>query len=303
VAVKAVDTPDGLNPVWDPDDLTPWQLLNGMWYKREDAHRNRYGVNGAKFRVCRHMMIQAILDGHDHVVSAQSVLSPQSPIAATLAEELGIQCTIVLGATHPESAVKHRTVAIAMAAGAELDTTCRVAYNGVIQPYAKRLAESLGAWQLPYAISPLADASREDLEAFLEVGGRQVLNLPPGLKTLVIPFGSGNTTAGVLYGLAKFGHASLQLVVLVGVGPDRTEWLYDRLAAVGISRQQLGPIAHMPLHPWFAEYSDKMPETSDGIVMHPTYEGKVIRFLNGSDLEWWHDRDGTTGFWIVGGPL
>jgi len=87
-------------------DLTPWEERNGRWYKREDLHRNAYGVNGAKYRACRHMMMQAALAGYDHVVSAQSVLSPQSPIVATLAEELGMKCTLVLGASTPEH--RHR---------------------------------------------------------------------------------------------------------------------------------------------------------------------------------------------------
>ena len=40
----------------------------------------------------------------------------------------------------------------------------------------------------------------------------------------------------------------------------------------------------------------------DGIVFHPTYEGKVIRYLNGMEPEWW-TRDDKTLLWVVGGPL
>jgi len=287
------------------DQLTPWELRNGMWYKREDAHRNSYGVNGSKFRACRHMMVGAILDGYEHVVSAQATASPQSAICATLAEELGVGCTIVVGASKPETAVRHPNIAIAMEAGAELDTGCRVAYNNTMQPYARELAERLGAWQLPYAISMPDDAGREALEAFSDVGGRQVQNLPPGVQTLVVPFGSGNSAAGVLYGISRYRPAESQLarVVLVGVGPDRSEWLQRRLTAVGAEEvyNEL-QIDVMPLHPWFAEYADRMPETIDGIVMHSVYEGKMVRFLNTAREAWWTARDGTVGFWIVGGP-
>lgn len=286
------------------DEITPWEMRDGIWYKREDYHRNAYGVNGSKYRVCRHMLTQAIMDGYDHVVSAQATASPQSSICATLAEELGLKCTIVVGASKPGTAIKHPNIAIAMAAGADLDTGCRVAYNGVMQPYAQRLAERLGAWQLPYAISPPADSSEEELQAFLEVGGAQVRNLPDEVETLVIPFGSGNTTAGVLYGLSRFHRGNLKSVKLVGVGPDRSDWLRQRLTAAGAQEIYNDfDIEVLPLHPWFAVYSDLMPETQDGIVMHPTYEGKVVRFLNSAKPEWWTRRDGTTGFWIVGGPI
>ena len=283
--------------------LTPWENRNGRWYKREDYHRNSYGVNGAKFRACRWMMERAKAEGYDHVVSAQSVLSPQSSICSTLAEELGMACTLVYGASKPETAVKHPNVRIAVEAGAQLDTSRKVAYNPVIQPYARELADVLGAWQLPYAISMPDDAPEEDLQGFLGVGGAQVRDMPESIETLVIPFGSGNTTAGVLYGLSRFRTHLPKRVVLVGVGPDRTEWLKQRLERAGA--QEIFnevEIDVMPLHGWFAEYGDRMPETVDHIEMHPTYEGKVVRFLNGTN-GFWQDRDDSVGFWIVGGPI
>lgn len=288
----------------DADELTPWELRNGIWYKREDAYRNAYGVNGAKYRVCRHLISTAVVrDGVDHVVTAQSVRSPQAAIAATIAEELGLGCTVVVGASKPETAVKHPSIRIAVEAGAGLDTSMRVAYNGVIQPYAARLAEELEAYQVPYAISPAADASVEDLQDFLDQGGWQTRDMPESIKTLVIAFGSGNTTAGVLYGLSRFAGHVPEKVVLVGVGPDRSEWLWDTLHKAGVHKMDLPQIEHQSLHGWFADYADLMPETSDGIVMHPTYEGKVVRYLNQAQPQWWADRDDSTGFWIVGGPF
>jgi 1-aminocyclopropane-1-carboxylate deaminase/D-cysteine desulfhydrase-like pyridoxal-dependent ACC family enzyme len=290
--------------VASPTELTPWENRNGRWYKREDYHRNDYGVNGAKYRACRHLITQAVVrEGVDTIVTAQSVRSPQAAITATLCEELNLNCIVVVGASKLETAVKHVSIRIAMDAGAHLDVTPRVAYNGVIQPYGARLAESLGAWQVPYAISPPENAGREELSRFLAVGGAQVANLPDEVDTLVVPFGSGNTTAGVLYGLAQKGTGPSK-VVLVGVGPDRTEWLWNRLSSVGVTQSFLPEIQHIPLHGWYTEYADLMPETEDEIVMHPTYEGKVVRFLNTTKaVPQWHNRDSTTGLWIVGGPI
>lgn len=292
--------------ITDPTALTPVELRNGRFYKREDLHRNdKYGVNGAKFRACRHLMTKAVEEGAMAVVSASSVLSPQAAMAGVLAEELGLDCTLVFGSTKEETASKHVSVKIALEAGATMNLESKVAYNPVIQKAGNLLAKKLGAWQLPYGITTEANAPAEEVEAFLQVGGAQVQNLPAEVETLVIPFGSGNTAAGVLYGLFFHGTpASLKRVVLVGVGPDRLPWMKSRLDAQGINLDKMPfEIVHMPLHGWYADYADKMPETADGIVMHPTYEGKVVRFLNGSDLPWWHDRDGTTCFWIVGGPI
>lgn len=288
----------------DRTDLTPVELHSGRWFKREDQHRNSYGVNGSKFRVCRHLLEQAQAAGFDHVVSAQATASPQSSICATLAEELGMKCTIVVGASKPETAARHRNIAIALAAGAELDTGCRVAYNGTLQPYAAALAKELGAYQLPYAISPPASSSSRDVEAFLQVNAPQVVNLPYKTETLVIPFGSANTACGVLYGLHDNLPKNLQDIYLMEIGPNRREWARERLQSVGRDIEPPGVRVHyITLHDVWASYSDQMPETMDGIVFHPTYEGKMIRWLNLVKPEWWERRDGTTCFWIVGGPI
>lgn len=293
--------------ITDPLELTPVEERNGRLYKREDLHRNeKYGVNGAKFRACRHLFQKAVNEGNHAVVSASSVLSPQAAMAGVLAEEFGMECTLVLGATKEETAPKHVSVKIALEAGAQMNLESKVAYNPVIQKAGNLLAKETGAWQLPYGITTPSDASRGEVVDFLNVGGVQVQNLPRGLKTLVIPFGSGNTASGILYGLATYGYPpSLERIVLIGVGPDRLQWMLSRLDFAGVNLKKELPVelVHMPLHGWFADYGDKMPETVDGIVMHPTYEGKVVRFLNQSDFDWWHDRDGTTCMWIVGGPI
>ena len=96
--------------------------------------------------------------------------------------------------------------------------------------------------------------------------------------------------------------ALLERVVLVGIGPDRVQFLANRLHRMGLSTEDL-PVEHIPLHPWFAEYSDRMPGQLEGIQLHPNYEGKVVRYLDAAEPEWWTRRDGSTAFWIVGGPL
>lgn len=289
--------------ITDPRALTPVELRNGRYYKRDDLHGSAsYPVNGSKFRACRYLVSEAAQAGATHVISASSVLSPQAAMAGVLAEEYGMDCTLVLGATRDDTAPRHTSVQVAMAAGATLNTATKVGYNPMIQRAGKALARELGAWQLPYGITTPADATPEQVEAFLQVGAPQVQNLPPEVDTLVMAFGSGNSTAAVLYGLATYGH-TLERVVLVGVGPDRLEWVQRRLASVGVAWDQLPEILHMPLHGWYANYGDRMPETADDIVMHPTYEGKVVRFLNGATFPWWNNRDGKTCFWIIGGPL
>lgn len=280
-------------------DLTPVELHEGLWLKREDLLRDpASGVNGAKYRACQYLIRKAVEEGAETVVSAASVLSPQSPMAAVIAAQLGLKCRVIVGGTTPEKAIKHKAIQIAVDHGATVEAIS-VGYNPALQKAALRAAEEPGVWRLPYGIT-----TNEDVEEFLRVGAPQTLNLPDEVETLILPFGSGNTACGVLYGLHDFGPSALRKVVLVGIGPDRLQWATDRLAKTGRALVPDGvELQHAPLHPWFATYGDKMKETLDGIVLHPTYEGKVVRFLSSAEPDYWTRRDGTTCLWLVGGPI
>ena len=259
-------------------------------------------MNGAKLRACQHLIGNAAAAGKTRVVSAASVLSPQNAMAATVAAANGMTCTVILGGTKPETAPRHPAVRIAAEAGAGFEFI-PVGYNPCLQrAAADATAADAGAYWLRYGITTPPGATVAELAAFHATAGDQTANLPPRTRTLVIPFGSGNTAAGVLYGLSKHAPRELERVVLVGIGPDRRQWLAERLAALDVALPY--PIEHIDLHgSGYAAYGDKMPATEDGIVMHPTYEGKVVRWLNEHWTPWWETRDSTTCMWIVGGPL
>ena len=287
-------------------DLTTWlspvENRDGRLYKREDLAALPVGVNGSKLRACEHLIGRAAAAGAKRVISAASVLSPQSAMAAVLARRHGLGCTVVVGGTKPSTAVKHPSIRMAVDHGAGLEFAA-VGYNPALQSYARRLAATdPHAYWLQYGITTPPSAGRDELRAFHSVAARQTANLPSGVRTLVVPFGSGNTAAGVLMGLAQSpATARPAHVVLVGIGPDRRQWLADRFAAMGLA---LPDYEHLDLHgSGYASYGDKMPGTADGIRLHPTYEGKVVRYLNEKRPEWWTRRDGTTCLWIVGGPI
>lgn len=285
-------------------DLTPVELRNGIWYKREDLYRiDPPGVNGSKLRACQYLINGARSAGYQKVVSAQSVLSPQAAMSAVVAQQVGLDCEIIVGATTPEKAVRHPSIRIAVDAGATVRAV-PVAYNTALQKAAHKAAEEPGVWRMPYGITTPADAGTEEIEEFLKVGAAQTANLPDDIETLVLPFGSANTACGVLYGLHDKWPMELQDVYLMEIGPSRRDWATDRLERVGRSTVPDGIRLHyITLHDVWATYGDRMPETLDGIRFHPTYEGKMIRYLNLVKPEWWTRRDGSTCFWIVGGEF
>ena len=276
-------------------------MRDGRAYKREDLCSLPSGVNGSKLRACDHLIRQGAAAGARRVISAASVLSPQNAMAAIVAQRYGLGCTVVLGGTRPSTAFKHRSPALARDYGASFEFV-GVGYNPVLQAHAEKLhrCDPQSYW-LQYGITTPPGAPARELRAFHQITADQTANLPEGIRTLVVPFGSGNTGAGVLMGLVQKAPASLERVILIAIGPDRRPWLRERFEAMGVSLPRHRVI---DLHgTGYAAYTDSMPGQADGITLHPTYEGKVVRYLDEKAPDWWVRRDGTTCLWIVGGPL
>lgn len=284
--------------------LTPVEERHGRWYKREDrfAPFGPGGINGSKLRQLIHL-----LDGQrdaTRVVTACSVLSPQGPMVALVARAFGIPATIIHGGTRPETALRHGNVQISAAAGADFRYIA-VGYNPALQRAAREeTARIPGAYLLCYGITTPPDASDESIAAFHAVGAAQVRNLPAQVKTLVVATGSANSTASILLGLAQHPPAGLERVVRICIGPDRERWLEERLAAIERATGETIPRPPTERHDLhgtgWATYGDRMPERADGIAFHPTYEGKVVRYLNRLAPDYWTRRDGSTCLWIVG---
>ena len=288
-----------------PEELSPVELRDGRWYKRDDSLRYSNGVNG-KTRTSLFLGRLAAERGASALVYGGSVHAPALGRVASAANYLGLDSHIFIG-SDPAKAVRHDAVRVAVEAGAQLHRS-PIAFNPGLQKRAKDLAEGSGGeiFQVPYGVSAADEWSDDLIREFLEQDADQVLNVTaePEIRHLAIAFGSGNATAGMLYGLATRGAGSIETVKLIGVGPDKREWLARRLGRVGVSLDNLGvELEYLPLHPHFAEYTDRMPATVDGIDFHPLYEGKVIRFLDMLRPSWWTARDGSTCLWIVGGPL
>jgi hypothetical protein len=280
-------------------DLTPVEEHESLLLKREDLFVLGR-CNGSKLRACQYLIARAQASGKTRVISAASVLSPQSAMAATVARKFGMHCTVV-ACSKPSTAMTHPSLRIAAEAGARLEFV-GVGYNPFLQRCARDMtAKDHDAWQLPYGIAMPAGSTREAIREFHSLVAGQTANIPDTVRTVVIPFGSGQTAAGVIMGLAEKPPAALERIILPDIGPDRQQWLLERLSVLDVKPPV--PVEHVALHPSFCTYGDRMPETVDGVIMHATYEGKIIRWAKQYQPDWWTQRDGGTLLWVVGGPL
>jgi 1-aminocyclopropane-1-carboxylate deaminase/D-cysteine desulfhydrase-like pyridoxal-dependent ACC family enzyme len=309
-------------------DLTPVERHGGMLFKREDkfAPLGYGGLNGSKLRQCIFLLGQYSeeVEGGE-VISASSVKSPQISMSTAVARHYGMPTTHIIGATNPASALKHPNVGIAARLGARFIIN-PVAYNPALQRALDRLAaERPQAYRLEYGISLPESASDEAVAAFHMIGARQVRNLPT-VNRLIIPAGSCVTTVSILLGLALWP-ADIFQVNLVGIGPNRIEWIERRLEKISRALNTTIGDAFTREYPdeyrrvqdtanllsndggYYLHYEDlhgtgqvsyqqEVPYEYEGIEFHPTYEGKVMSHIAKHHPEWM--SDGESCFWIVG---
>lgn len=311
---------------------TPVEERQGIFYKREDyfAPLGYGNINGSKLRQLIYLLGSYRNAGGDKgVITGASVLSPQISMGALTAAHFGLPITVVLGGTKPETAIKHENVAIAASVGARFVYN-PVGYNPALQKAVERLhatPEYAGWYRLHYGITTPPDANPAEIEAFHRIGAEQAFNIPDHIRTIAIPAGSCISVSSVLYGLALARPAALERVILFGIGPTRLEFIQNRLEALeqasGIpirayystryhhhpdleaahNRHGRITLEHYDLHATkFSDYQMRMPWSEDGIEFHPTYEGKMMTYMNRypDRFPWYHERRGDSLIWIIG---
>lgn len=297
---------------------TPVENHSGVFFKREDyfAPLGYNGINGSKLRQLIYVVNRGVNNGANRLISGASVKSPQLSMSTVVAHHFGIPTELILGATKPETAIRHPNVEVSARFGAQF-RIIPVAYNPALQREVKaQQAENQHAMTVEYGIT--LDHKKNpaaDIAAFHELGANQLRNLPE-VEELIVPAGSCNTLTSVLYGMAKYRPKVKRLFTL-GIGPDKLSWVYDRLRVIGehegidilgkFARVERGKKAlpytgieweHYSLHDnKFSAYQDEMKEQYSGITFHPTYEGKMIRWLKQNRRL---RADNSQCFWIVG---
>ncbi len=249
------------------NDLTPIQEyppLN-IWLKRDDLYTVA-GVRGAKARACYALALKGKKHGEHRIVTAGSRHSPQMVIAAHIARELGMQCSVHIPQGPDTEESKE-----ASAEGAELIRHPH-GYNSVIIARAREDVQKNGGAEIPFGMVS---------KAGVELTAAQVDNaqIPDGVQRIVIAVGSATNLCGLLWGCRRQAIHLPILGVVVGARPEK------RL-------KQFAP-------PWWekqvtlvnsgVDYAEKVDAHIGNLPLDPVYEAKCLKFLRLGDL-----------FWIIG---
>ena len=240
------------------DGISPIQKHKDIYLKREDLF-SVAGIRGAKARTCWHLS-----QGAKGLVSAGSRQSPQANIVAQIAKNLNIPCHIHT----PEGELSAELIDAKMT-GAKI-VQHKAGYNNVIIARAREDSQKTGWTNIPFGM--------ECKEAISQTMA-QVKNIPPEVKRIVIPVGSGMNLAGLLCGLKE---ENLNIPVLgVKVGADPTKRL-NKYAPSGW--RNMVKIVDCGI-----DYHKQVKGEINGIILDPIYEAKCLPYLEKGDL-----------FWIIG---
>jgi 1-aminocyclopropane-1-carboxylate deaminase/D-cysteine desulfhydrase-like pyridoxal-dependent ACC family enzyme len=240
--------------------LTPWQYESGVWLKRDDLFRVA-GVSGGKARTCWQLAHESLVATSLGLVTAGSRYSPQVNIVAHVGAELEVPVLAYVpsGPWSPE-------VQLAADAGARV-VAVTPGHNSVIRARARQWADEQGWCHIPFGM---------ECQEAVDRTAAQVVNMPEGVRRLVVPVGSGMSLAGILWGLAAD-----QLVPVLGVcvGANPTRRL-DKWAP---------PLwrAMVELVSAEGDYHRPAAVTQWGaVVLDSVYEAKCIPYLRVGDGLW-----------------
>ena len=281
-------------------ELTPVQEVNGVLFKRDDLFTpfGEGNVNGGKLRQGIFLVSKAKAQGHERILTGSSLISPQSPMVAAVAQQYKMPCVVFYGGTKEHLIFRRHMPRLTKYFGAEI----RIAKSGranVLRYTALKFSEhSIPSKKDFLVLYGMNSKDPEHLTAFYETTAQQVQNLPDHLDHLAITCGSGITSAGVLYGLKKYSK-KIDNIWLLGTAPNRKRKVEERLNDLTI---QTGincwdsSFNYIDLFGSGVSYEKAIKDVSwGGINFHPHYEAK--------SWVWFGDNlrlNNKTLFWIVG---
>lgn len=256
-------------------DLTPVQKIGEFYFKRDDLFQpfGKGEVNGGKLRQC--MMLVNNLKNVKHLITYCSIHSPQAPITAAVALNKGLKCEILYGGTTRDMLKKLSMPRLCLKYKANIHIAAKSGRHNVLYAKAKELAKLNNAFIIQYGINII-----NYRDVLLNAVANQVQNIPDNIDDFIMVCGSGITAAGVLIGFKRF-NKHVKRVHLVATAPNRERFIHSTLDKYRADRDVI-------YHSLF-DRKDFMYEKREyflykGIIFHPNYEAKMMKWFVNSDI-------------------
>lgn len=273
---------------------SPWQMHEGMWFKREDLYKP-YGdahVNGTKVRQYQSLLhekalyINAYHDGK--LVVQQSVHSTSGVICAAIARRINPswKVTIVVGGLKEHQIDNHPMLRLAKYYGAEIRIVCGTGMSGPVMARLREICAKEKSFNACFE-----DWIRHEPGLIIDPVAEQVRYIPPSVKNIYVPVGSGTQMAGIIEGLNDIGRDDVH-VIGINVGPQRN------IVSMLRFNNEVRYTQH-PVDSRWSQYSKPCYVSVDGIgALDTCYEAKAFEWMDTRHL-----RNESNALWLVGRKL
>lgn len=272
--------------------LTPWDWYKGIWFKREDLFRplGDEHVNGTKLRQFHHVLCEASARGgleSKKIIVQTSVHSTSGAICAAVARQMNPdwKVTVVVGGLKEHHIPNHPMLRLARYYGAEIRVVCGTGMSGPVMARLREISAAEGHFN-----ACLEDQLRHNPDFVLQSVAKQVQNIPPQIKRIYVPVGSGTQMAGIITGLNKLPQRQDMQVIGLNVGPKRDiASMISMFSDVDYIQIELN-----------TQYSKPCHVSIDGIgALDTCYEAKAFQWMQGQG----HLFQPTHALWLVGCKL
>lgn len=257
-----------MNLITNWQDLTPIEKVGDYFIKRDDLFCIN-GAYGGKARVISKVINDMDKSKSPIVVTCGSRDSRQCEAMARICDKYKIECHIFM----PNGKETPVINAIKNIKTATIHHT-KVGYNNVVISNAKSWAHNNCAKYIPFGL---------EFQDAIDINMRQVKNIPPEVKRIIVPCGGGMNMASIIKGIECFLTQDIKVVGIV-VGKDPTNTL-ERF--IGSKNTIFSSNTNYELVKSNVEYHQKAKITNFcGIELDDVYEAKCIPFIERGDLLW-----------------
>ena len=283
-------------------DLTPVEIYNGIYYKRDDLFMpyDDIPINGGKVRQCIALVENNLehirKDCNNTIATASSIESPQGIIIARVAKEYGLKSILAIGGgTEADKLIaKHKLVRACRDVGCEIRAVNKLGYNSVLYSKLQEMQKTEKFFMALFGIN--VDSN---FDSILGTTIKQVDNLPlDKLHTIVVPVGSALMYSAILIGLQEKGWLKERGNKCVGIQIANTG-RKDTIDAVLAKRFFMQRIKYdFILDPTY-KYHTYVKQNLIGtdIALDPIYEAKAYEYAIKHRML---TQDDTCLYWIVG---
>ena len=274
--------------------LTPVQTVSpNLWLKRDDL-AIPFGdspINGTKTYQCRNLLWlnrdRILKQNHGTVYSDNFLHSPQGPIVARCASELGFKCVLPIAAHGDVKDVVQRNPILQWAQhyGAKIDIVCKMGLGLGGRAVAKYGPEGANFFHASFKKSINTKEGREGVVSPVRRQAESFKGLSTEAMTLVASTASGVIFSGILLGLHDHGIKFRRVVSVEMGGYDRSDIVEKIITSEGLSYSQdedvLGLSSGVSVHPHefildkTHSYGTSIKRSAGGVDLDSQYEAKA----------------------------